>query len=153
MIRVAPVQRCLQSKLILEKPGDNLDDEHIAKLIEVINDYPLADIRNSLMDFKYTYLSKYPDVFILEDEVQKELNNDLFKIKSYLDYEDGKIYLTYKLFYEDKPVDIADIYSLTAMKIYKTYLNKNKLTYLYKLACFYLNIFIYIIISFYKYIV
>ena len=98
-------------------------DEHIAKLIEVINDYPLADIRNSLMDFKYTYLSKYPDVFILEDEVQKELNNDLFKIKSYLDYEDGKIYLTYKLFYEDKPVDIADIYSLTAMKIYKTYLN------------------------------
>ena len=40
MIRVAPVQRCLQSKLILEKPGDNLDDEHIAKLIVyLINDF------------------------------------------------------------------------------------------------------------------
>ncbi|WP_458406611.1 transposase [Methanobrevibacter sp.] len=40
MIRVAPVQRCLQSKLILEKPGDNLDDEHIAKLIVyMINDF------------------------------------------------------------------------------------------------------------------
>lgn len=40
MIRVAHVQRCLQSKLILEKPGDNLDDEHIAKLIVyMINDF------------------------------------------------------------------------------------------------------------------
>ena len=40
MIRVAPVQRCLQSKLILEKPGDNLDDEHMAKLIVyMINDF------------------------------------------------------------------------------------------------------------------
>ena len=40
MIRVAPVQRCLQSKLILEKPGDNLDDEHMAKLIVyLINDF------------------------------------------------------------------------------------------------------------------
>ena len=40
MIRVASVQRCLQSKLILEKPGDNLDDEHMAKLIVyLINDF------------------------------------------------------------------------------------------------------------------
>lgn len=40
MIRVAPIQRCLQSKLILEKPGDNLDDEHMAKLIVyLINDF------------------------------------------------------------------------------------------------------------------
>ena len=40
MIRVAPVQRCLQSKLILEKPGDNLDDEHMDKLIVyLINDF------------------------------------------------------------------------------------------------------------------
>ena len=40
MIRVAPVQRCLQSKLILEKPGDNLDDNHMAKLIVyMINDF------------------------------------------------------------------------------------------------------------------
>ena len=40
MIRVAPVQRCMQSKLILDKPGDNLNDEHMAKLIVyLINDF------------------------------------------------------------------------------------------------------------------
>ena len=40
MIRVAPVKRYLQSKLILEKPGDNLNDEHMAKLIVyMINDF------------------------------------------------------------------------------------------------------------------
>ena len=33
MVRIAPIQRCLQSKFILDKPGDNLDDEHLAKLI------------------------------------------------------------------------------------------------------------------------
>ena len=34
------VQRCLQSKLILEKSGDNLDDERMIKLIVyLINDF------------------------------------------------------------------------------------------------------------------
>ena len=40
MIRIEPVQRCLQSKLILDKPGDNLNDEHMAKIIVyMINDW------------------------------------------------------------------------------------------------------------------
>ena len=33
MIRVSSVQRCMQSKLVFEAPGDNLEDNHLVKLI------------------------------------------------------------------------------------------------------------------------
>ena len=33
MACVAKIQRNMQSKLIFEKPGDELDDDHLAKII------------------------------------------------------------------------------------------------------------------------
>lgn len=40
MIRIESVQRSMQSKFVLDKPGDNLNDEHMAKLIvHLINEF------------------------------------------------------------------------------------------------------------------
>ena len=40
MASVSIIQRNMQSKLILDKPGDNLDNKHLAKLIVyLINDF------------------------------------------------------------------------------------------------------------------
>ena len=43
MIRVSSVQRCMQSKLVFETPGDNLEDNHLVKLIVyLVNEYKKA---------------------------------------------------------------------------------------------------------------
>ena len=43
MIRVSSVQCCMQSKLVFETPGDNLEDNHLVKLIVyLVNEYKKA---------------------------------------------------------------------------------------------------------------
>lgn len=98
-------------------------DDNIADLIKTMNDYPLADIKNTILDFKYTYLARYPDIFDLDEKVQKEISNDQFVIKSYLDYEDGKILLNYKLYFDKQEVSFEDLYSFSAIKMFKAYCN------------------------------
>jgi len=40
MIRIESVQRSMQSKFVLEKPGDNLDNNHLAKdIVYIINEF------------------------------------------------------------------------------------------------------------------
>ena len=98
-------------------------DENIANLIKTIKEYPLAYIKNSILDFKYTYLARYPNIFVLDEQIQKEINNDQFVIKTYLDYEDGKILLDCKLYFDKVEVTFDELYSFSAIKMFKAYQN------------------------------
>ncbi len=106
-----------------------VSDKRLSALIDSINRYPLANIKNRIYEFKHAYFLKYPDLFTFDEEVQGILHNEPLKIQSYFDYEKKDDTLTVETKYlrdneEINPEDLTNIYEKKFINQYLDILSK-----------------------------
>ena len=90
-----------------------VSDPHLLVLIHSLEKYPLANIKSRFFEFKYTYFLKYPSLFSFDEEVERYLNQEPLKIKSYFDYDKENDVLTVDshFFKEEIEINKEDITS------------------------------------------
>ena len=95
---------------------------YINYLIDSIINYPLSTVRDNFDNFKYSFFEKYPEYFVLEDDVNKLLSSSSLVIKAYFDYEKDNLYEKTAYYKNDEEVDISEIknfYEVSQIKHYQ----------------------------------
>ena len=67
------------------KPLTN--NKYINYLIDSTINYPLSTVRENFDNFKYSFFEKYPEYFILSDEIKQLMNTSSLRIEAYFDYD------------------------------------------------------------------
>lgn len=80
------------------------DNEAIANLIQIIfkNDYPC--IEDNIEDFKYAYILRYPEAFIISPEIAEEFKFQNLLINAYFDFENNTITSREELFVDGEQI-------------------------------------------------
>ena len=102
------------------KPISN--NKYINYLVDSVVHYPLSTVRDNFDNFKYSFFEKYPDFFILDDEINKLMSSSSLKIQAYFDYDKDNIYEKTRYFKNDEEVDtsaITNFYEVSQIKHYK----------------------------------
>ena len=102
------------------KPITN--NRYINYLIDSVIHYPLSTVRDNFDNFKYSFFEKYPDFFVLDDEIIKLMSLSSLKIQAYFDYDKDNIYEKTRYFKNEEEVEASDItnfYEVSQIKHYK----------------------------------
>lgn len=94
-----------QNFIIDEIDGDDI----FINLLNSVIQSPFPCIEDNIDEFKYNFLLRYPDKFVIDPEIKEEFIFNSLDIKAYFSYEKGAIELKEQLFLEDKEVDIDDL--------------------------------------------
>ena len=97
-------------------------NKYINYLVDSVIHYPLSTIKNNFDNYKYSFFEKYPDYFILEDDIASLMNTSSLKIQAYFDYDKDNIYEQTKYVKNDIEVDVSEItnfYEVSQIKHYK----------------------------------
>ena len=97
-------------------------NKYINYLVDSVIHYPLSTIKNNFDNYKYSFFEKYPDYFILEDDIASLINTSSLKIQAYFDYDKDNIYEQTKYVKNDIEVDVSEItnfYEVSQIKHYK----------------------------------
>ena len=97
-------------------------NQYINSLIDSSLQYPLSTVRSNFDNFKYSFFEKYPDYFILDEEIQKLMQTASLKIKVYFDYDKDNIYEVTKYFKNEEEVELSSItnfYEISQIKHYQ----------------------------------
>ena len=102
------------------------DNHYINNLISAVSAYPLSTIKNNFDNFKYSFIEKYPDFFIVNEQIKEELQGSSLIIKVYFDYEKENLYEKTIYYKNEQEVDVRDItnfYEISQIKHYQEVLS------------------------------
>ena len=97
-------------------------NKYINCLIDSALIYPLSTVRDNFDNFKYSFFEKYPDFFILEDEILALMSSSSLIIQAYFDYDKDNIYEKTKFIKNEEEVDVNSItnfHELSQIKHYR----------------------------------
>ena len=102
------------------KPISN--NRYINYLVDSVIHHPLSTVKDNFDNYKYSFFEKYPDYFILDEEISKLMSSSTLKIQAYFDYDKDNIYEKTRYFKNDEEVDIISItnfYEVSQIKHYQ----------------------------------
>ena len=116
----------ISGKYVINEDDKTIDiineDEIFAELINEINSSPYPCVEDNVDDFKYNYVLRYPDNFVIANEVASEFVFDTLLIKAFFDFDGKCISLVEEIWLEEKKVTINELsYHLASQ--YRKYRN------------------------------
>ena len=102
------------------KPLTN--NRYINYFIDSAINYPLSTIKENFDNYKYSFFEKYPEYFILEDEISTLMSSSSLIIQAYFDYDKDNIYEKTVYIKNEEEIDINQItnfHELSQVKHYK----------------------------------
>ncbi len=106
------------------KPLTN--NKYINYLIDSTINYPLSTVRENFDNFKYSFFEKYPEFFILSDEIKQLMNTSSLRIEAYFDYDKDNIYEKTRFLKNEEEIDInkvTNFYEASQIKHYQEILS------------------------------
>ena len=106
------------------KPLTN--NKYINCLIDSTINYPLSTVRENFDNFKYSFFEKYPEYFILSDEIKQLMNTSSLRIEAYFDYDKDNIYEKTRFLKNEEEIDInkvTNFYEVSQIKHYQDILS------------------------------
>ena len=106
------------------KPLTN--NKYINYLIDSTINYPLSTVRENFDNFKYSFFEKYPEYFILSDEIKELMNTSSLRIEAYFDYDKDNIYEKTRFLKNEEEIDInkvTNFYEVSQIKHYQDILS------------------------------
>ena len=106
------------------KPLTN--NKYINYLIDSTINYPLSTVRENFDNFKYSFFEKYPEYFILSDEIKELMNTSSLRIEAYFDYDKDNIYEKTRYLKNEEEIDInkvTNFYEVSQIKHYQDILS------------------------------
>ena len=106
------------------KPLTN--NKYINYLIDSTINYPLSTVRENFDNFKYSFFEKYPEYFILSDEIKQLMNTSSLRIEAYFDYDKDNIYEKTRFLKNEEEIDInkvTNFYEVSQIKHYQDILS------------------------------
>ena len=97
-------------------------NKYINYLVDSVIHHPLSTVRDNFDNYKYSFFEKYPDFFVLDEDINKLMSSSTLKIQAYFDYDKDNIYEKTKYFKNDEEVDINTItnfYEVSQIKHYQ----------------------------------
>lgn len=109
-----------KEKTIAKLNHNQVINELILNTLESNSPYLSDEILN---DFKYSIYLRYPDIFTLDDEIVTKFIYSTPFIQTFIDFNDNKLILNYKLIRERKEIRKEKLTDPTDLEIFDTYLN------------------------------
>ena len=106
------------------KPLTN--NKYINYLIDSTINYPLSTVRENFDNFKYSFFEKYPEYFILSDEIKELMNTSSLRIEAYFDYDKDNVYEKTRFLKNEEEIDInkvTNFYEVSQIKHYQDILS------------------------------
>jgi len=106
------------------KPLTN--NKYINYLIDSTINYPLSTVRENFDNFKYSFFEKYPEYFILSDEIKQLMNTSSLRIEAYFDYDKDNIYEKTRYLKNEEEIDpnkVTNFYEVSQIKHYQEILS------------------------------
>ena len=106
------------------KPLTN--NKYINYLIDSTINYPLSTVKENFDNFKYSFFEKYPEYFILSDEIKELMNTSSLRIEAYFDYDKDNIYEKTRFLKNEEEIDInkvTNFYEVSQIKHYQEILS------------------------------
>ncbi|MBP5407786.1 MAG: SNF2 helicase associated domain-containing protein [Bacilli bacterium] len=106
------------------KPLTN--NKYINYLIDSTINYPLSTVRENFDNFKYSFFEKYPEFFILSDEIKELMNTSSLRIEAYFDYDKDNIYEKTRYLKNEEGIDpnkVTNFYEVSQIKHYQEILS------------------------------
>ena len=106
------------------KPLTN--NKYINCLIDSTINYPLSTVRENFDNFKYSFFEKYPEYFILSDEIKELMNTSSLRIEAYFDYDKDNVYEKTRFLKNEEEIDInkvTNFYEVSQIKHYQEILS------------------------------
>ena len=106
------------------KPLTN--NKYINYLIDSTINYPLSTVRENFDNFKYSFFEKYPEFFILSDEIKELMNTSSLRIEAYIDYDKDNIYEKTRYLKNEEGIDpnkVTNFYEVSQIKHYQEILS------------------------------
>ena len=97
-------------------------NKYINYLVDSVIHHPLSTVRDNFDNYKYSFFEKYPDFFVLDEDINKLMSSSTLKIQAYFDYDKDNIYEKTKYFKNDEEVDvntITNFYEVSQIKHYQ----------------------------------
>ena len=107
------------------KPVTN--NKYINCLVDSVIHHPLSRVRDNFDNYKYSFFEKYPNYFVLDEEINKLMSSSTLKIQAYFDYDKDNIYEKTRYFKNDEEVDINSVtnfYEVSQIKHYQELLSE-----------------------------
>ena len=102
------------------KPISN--NKYINYLVDSALHYPLSTVRDNFDNFKYSFFEKYPNFFILDEDINKLMSTSSLKIQAYFDYDKDNIYEKTRYFKNEEEIDVntvTNFYEVSQIKHYQ----------------------------------
>ena len=107
------------------KPVTN--NKYINYLVDSAIHHPLSTVKDNFDNYKYSFFEKYPDYFVLDEEINKLMSSSTLKIQAYFDYDKDNIYEKTRYFKNEEEVDVNSItnfYEVSQIKHYQELLSE-----------------------------
>ena len=107
------------------KPVTN--NKYINYLVDSVIHHPLSTVKDNFDNYKYSFFEKYPDYFVLDEEINKLMSSSTLKIQAYFDYDKDNIYEKTRYFKNEEEVDvntITNFYEVSQVKHYQELLSE-----------------------------
>ena len=107
------------------KPVTN--NKYINYLVDSAIHHPLSTVKDNFDNYKYSFFEKYPDYFVLDEEINKLMSSSTLKIQAFFDYDKDNIYEKTKYFKNEEEVDantITNFYEVSQIKHYQELLSE-----------------------------
>ena len=107
------------------KPVTN--NKYINYLVDSAIHHPLSTVKDNFDNYKYSFFEKYPDYFVLDEEINKLMSSSTLKIQAYFDYDKDNIYEKTRYFKNEEEVDantITNFYEVSQIKHYQELLSE-----------------------------
>ena len=101
-------------------------NHYINDLINAVMAYPLSTIKSNFDNFKYSFFEKYPEYFVVNEQIKEELEGSSLIIKVYFDYEKENLYEKTVYYKNEQEVDVREItnfYEVSQIKHYQEVLS------------------------------
>lgn len=100
-------------------------NNYFNRLIDCINNYPLSTVENNFDNFKYLFFEKFPQHFVLSQNISELMLEATLKIKAYFDYDKENIFVRNQYYKNDIEVQashITNFYETSQIKHYQNIL-------------------------------
>ena len=84
-------------------------NETFVSLINEIFISPYPSVEDIIDDFKYNFIARFPNKFIIDDQIKDEFAFDDLNIEAYFDYEKKIVTLSEKLYLDNKPIEVEKL--------------------------------------------
>lgn len=98
------------------------ENRYINSLVDSVIHYPLSTVKDNFDNYKYSFFEKYPEFFVLEDEISELLTRSSLTIETYFDYDKENIHEKTKYLKSGVEVerdDINNFYEVSQIKHYE----------------------------------